>query len=156
MTINIREAKVKDLTALSFLWYELAQMHDEMMKGYDIVDNPRKKWVELMKKNMEEGYFKTFIAEEDEGVLGFVSVSLRRRAPIFKVRDIGTIMDVIVRKDRRNEGIGSELVDRAEKWIKEKGIDMAVLTVAPENYKGVRFWDKRGYETYLLKKMKDL
>ncbi len=156
MTFEIREADEDDLEKMSKLWYELALMHQDMMIEYALVHDAKYEWVKFMEESMKNNSIISFLAEEKGEVLGFVSISLRRRGPIFKLRNIGAIMDLIVREDMRNRGIGTSLVLKAESWIRKKGFHMAVLTVAPENQGAIEFWDKLGYKTYLHKKLKKL
>ncbi len=156
MSIDIREAEERDLLNMSVLWSDLAEMHQEIMKEYTLADNARQEWIKFMEESMEKNNIISFVAEEKGEIIGFISVSLRRRARIFKLKNIGAIMDLTVKKERRHEGIGRSLVLRAESWIRERGFDLAVLTVAPENEGAMKFWNKMGYKTYLHKKLKKL
>ncbi len=156
MGVRIKIACKEDLDEITTLWYELAVMHEEMMEGYDLNDDPCEEWRNLMEKSLKRDDMTTFAAWEQGQILGFASVMLRNRAPFFKEKEMGVIMDVFIRDDRRGEGIGSKLVTMAERWIKNKGIDLAIVTVAPENQGAVRFWSKHGYDTYLLRQRKEL
>ncbi len=156
MVIRIKLAQKDDLDEITVLWYELATMHEKIMEGYDLSENARDEWKELMEKSLKRKDMITLIAWERGKILGFASVMLRNRAPFFKQKDMGVIMDVFVKKERRGEGIGGKLVKRAESWIKNKGIDLAIITVAPENQGAVEFWGEQGYSTYLLRQRKEL
>ncbi len=156
MVIDIKLAREKDLDEITALWYELATMHEEMMEGYDLSEDAREEWKGLMGKSLERKDMITLIAWEKEDILGFASVMLRNRAPFFKQKDMGVIMDVFVKKERRGEGIGAKLIHRAETWIKNKGVDLAIVTVAPENQGAREFWGEQGYDTYLLRQRKEL
>ncbi|MFW6375751.1 MAG: GNAT family N-acetyltransferase [Thermoplasmatota archaeon] len=156
MGINIRKAEKNDIPKLAELWYKLASMHEDMMDGYELSKNPKKEWVEFILNNYDKKSMITFMADEDDSLVGFVTVIIRERPGIFKDTKVGMILDLIVDENKRNRGIGSALVDRAEKWIKSKGVSVGVLTVTPENKNAVNFWEKKGYSTYLLKKRKDL
>ncbi len=155
MSIEIREANKSDLVKMSKLWSQLAEMHQEIMEEYTLADNARQEWVKFMEDSIDNNLV-SFIAEERGEIIGFVSVSLRKRAPIFKFKKIGAIMDLIIKEERREEGIGTSLVLQAESWIRERGFDLAVLTVAPENKGAIKFWENLGYKTYLHKKLKRL
>ena len=156
MDLNLREAEKSDIPKLADLWYELASMHENMMDGYELSDEPKKAWIEFILSNYDKKSMITFMAEDEGSVVGFVTVVIRERPDIFKDKKVGMILDLVVAEDRRNQGIGSALVDKSERWIKEKGVSVGVLTVAPENNGAVNFWDDKGYKTYLLKKRKDL
>ena len=156
MDFAIRPARRGDLDEITALWYELATMHEGIMEGYDLGEEPVKEWKRLMRDCFDRKDMITFVAVEENTVIGFASVILRNRAPFFRDRHMGVIMDVYVKRERRGEGIGTKLVSGAERWIKNKGIDLTTVTVAPENEEGVKFWSKMGYKTYLLKQRKEL
>lgn len=156
MSIEIRTMKKSDIRELSEMWYELASWHENIMEGYELSDSPKKGWREFMKKGLSKENMITFVAEDGNEIVGFVSVVLRRRPPFFKQRDVGLILDLFVKEKRRREGIGSKLIEHTEDWIKDNGVSLAVLTVAPVNHIAVDFWEKNGYDTYLEKKRKEL
>lgn len=156
MSVEIRKAEKKDIDRISVLWYELAKMHEELMEGYELSEKPIKAWKKVMKKNFEKNNMETFIAVDDGEIIGFTNAVLKKRAPFFKIKEMGMIMDVFVKRKRRGEGVGSRLVQEAEDWIRDKDFKVAVMTVAPENKGAVKFWKENGYSTYLLKQRKDL
>ncbi|MBS3817348.1 MAG: GNAT family N-acetyltransferase [Candidatus Thermoplasmatota archaeon] len=156
MSIEVRKAEEKDLDEVVEMWYDLATDHEKMMEGYDLSENARENWKDFVEKGLERNGMCTFVAEDEEELLGFLNVIIRERLAIFKETEIGMILDVFVKEERRDEGVGSKLTERAERWIDEKGVNVAVITVSPENEGGVKFWDDRGYETYLLKKRVEL
>ncbi|MFW5927774.1 MAG: GNAT family N-acetyltransferase [Thermoplasmatota archaeon] len=156
MTVSIRKAEKDDIPKLADLWYKLASMHEKIMVGYDLSEDPKKAWIDFILNNFDKKSMITFIAEEGESIVGFVTVIIRNRPKIFKEPKVGMILDLIVDEDKRNRGIGSSLVDKSERWIRSKGVSVGVLTVAPENKNAVSFWEDKGYDTYLLKKRKEL
>ncbi len=156
MNIRVRKARKEDLYELANLWYELARMHEKIMKGYNLSKDPKKQWLGMMEENIEEENYTTFVAKDNNEILGFASATLRKRASFFSVRYMGVIMDIYIKENRREEGIGSLLVQAAEDWIRRKGVRLAVVTVAPENDIANEFWSECGYETYLLRKRKEL
>ncbi len=160
MPINIREAKKEDLDNVVELWYDLATMHEEMMDGYDLSEDAKDRWKDFVEDGLRREGMCTFVAEEKkeekEELIGFLNVVIRERLEIFEETEIGLILDVFIKRKNRGEGIGSSLTARAEDWIKNKGVETAVITVSPRNEGGVNFWEGRGYETYLLKKRVEL
>lgn len=156
MSVEIKEAKKEDIERIVELWYDLASMHEEMMEGYDLSDDAKDHWKDFIEGGLKKEGMCTFVAKDEEELVGFLNVVIRERLEIFKETEIGMILDVFVKKERREEGIGSLLTERAEEWIKRKGIRVAVITVSPKNEKAVGFWDERGYDTYLLKKRVEL
>ncbi len=156
MTLNIRKAKEDDLDEIVNMWYSLASTHQDMMRGYELAEDCREKWRRFVKDGLKKAGMCTFVAEKQRKIVGFLNVVIRERMSIFEDTHVGMILDVFVKEERRGEGVGTQLTNRAEKWIKEKGVNIAVLTVSPENERAEKFWEEAGYETYLLKKRKKI
>ncbi|MBS3782271.1 MAG: GNAT family N-acetyltransferase [Candidatus Thermoplasmatota archaeon] len=156
MVLDIRKAKKDDLDEIVKMWYSLASTHQKMMRGYELAEDCREKWKKFVENGLEKKGMCTFVAEEGNQLVGFLNVVIRERIGIFEETHVGMILDVFIKKDKRGEGIGTQLTERAESWIRKKGVSIAVLTVSPENKKAVKFWEETGYETYLLKKRKKL
>ena len=156
MSIEIREAEKEDIDKIVNLWYDLAVMHEELMEGYDLSKDAKVHWKEFVESGLKRNGMCSFVAEDKGELIGFLNVVIRERLDIFKETKIGMILDVFIKSERRGEGIGTLLTDRAEEWIRGRGVQVAVITVSPKNEGGVRFWDDRGYKTYLLKKRLEL
>lgn len=156
MTLNIRKAKKEDLDEIVEMWYKLASAHQELMRGYELAEDCRGKWRKFVKDGLDKEGMCTFVAEKDNKIVGFLNVVIRERLGIFEDTHVGMILDVFVKEEKRDEGVGSQLTKRAEKWIKNIGVDIAILTVSPKNERAVKFWEEMGYDTYLLKKRKEL
>ncbi len=155
MPVKIRKVEKKDLPEITEMWYKLATMHEDIVPGYDLSQNAKENWMEFVERGLERENMTTFVAEDHE-LVGFLNVVIRERLNIFEVTDVGMVLDVFVKKERRGQGIGTALLDRAEAWIKNKGVKTSILTVSPKNERAVKFWEDRNYETYLLKKRADL
>ncbi|MFP4000930.1 MAG: N-acetyltransferase family protein [Candidatus Natronoplasma sp.] len=156
MSVGIRKAAKEDLDEIVEMWYRLASKHQEMMRGYELSDDCRDNWRNFVEKGLDREGMCTFVAGKNGDLVGFLNVVIRERLGIFEERHVGMILDVFVKEGKRDEGVGTDLTKRAEEWIKEKGVNIAVLTVSPENEKAVEFWEDSGYRTYLLKKRKEL
>ncbi|MEF8833147.1 MAG: GNAT family N-acetyltransferase, partial [Candidatus Thermoplasmatota archaeon] len=145
MSVEIRKAEREDLNKIVKMWYKLATDHQEMMEGYELCDDSKEKWREFVEKGFEKKGMCTFVAETDNGLVGFLNVVIRERLGIFKEKRIGMILDVFVKERERGKGYGSKLIESAEEWIKNKEVKIAVLTVSPRNEKGVDYWEDKGY-----------
>lgn len=156
MSIEVRELENKDIGQVVDMWYELATMHEEAMNGYDLAEDPKDAWAEFIRNSREKKNMVTLIAEENDDVLGFVNVVIKKRAPFFAERRAGNILDLFVKEEERRKGVGTMLVKRAENWIKGQGVKLANMTVATVNEGAKGFWDGMGYEAYLEKRRKEL
>lgn len=82
---------------------------------------------------------RVLVAEADGEVVGGVRIEATDpdRA---KVSRLG------VREDRKGEGIGSRLLERAETWARDRGCATVWLTTPPEHPHLPDFYRDRGYE----------
>jgi ribosomal protein S18 acetylase RimI-like enzyme len=99
-----------------------------------------RKRVKYAQKNMG----KFFLYLKNEEIIG--QIYLRFYNPGKKDRYVG-IEDLYVRKDSRNEGIGTELIRFSENCAKENGYMKIVLAVNPTyNKQAKRLYERLGYK----------
>lgn len=85
----------------------------------------------------------TLVAEESGTILGFIVADrLHRRR---RERLMGRIITIDVVPESQQSGLGTLLISRAEEVLKQAGCDLAVLEVAVDNEKALRFYKKHGY-----------
>ena len=77
-----------------------------------------------------------FVAEA-AGVLGFVILR--------QVADEAELLDIVVRQDRRREGIGTALLDRAQATAVEAGARALFLEVRASNTPAQAFYRRHGF-----------
>lgn len=84
------------------------------------------------------------VAEEDEQILGYCGA--------VTVLDEGDITNVAVVKNRRNQGIGSMLVDALIRETEKAGVSRLFLEVRVSNESAIHLYGKLGFETSGLRK----
>lgn len=97
-----------------------------------------------------------FLAEDTPNIVGYVKATKTSRSPVYETRLVGEISDVFVKPEYRKSGIGYQLVEKAEEWFRENGLDLAWLKVHSGNELGKDFWERVGYKDYMVEKMKKL
>lgn len=102
---------------------------------------------ELMTQLSEEDVF--LIAQEDSVIVGCVLVSVHTTNNIEKiewsVEKYGEVKELFVDIEYRSKGIGKELVQAAEEYVKEKGCDAMFIEVFLPNTLAKKFYEKIGY-----------
>ncbi len=87
-----------------------------------------------------------FVCETAErAIAGFVAVRVDRAPPILVEIERAEITDLMVREDERRGGIGKALVDRALRWVRDRGLDRCEVRVASLNPEGQGFWRALGF-----------
>lgn len=78
------------------------------------------------------------ICEKDKEIIGIMRVLTDTKSAI--------IYDFVVRKIDRNKGIGTKLINRVIKALKEIGINKICLTTDPRNPWLVKYYEKLGFK----------
>lgn len=90
--------------------------------------------------------FKTFVAEQEGWVLGFVSVPMRR--------GVGEIGLIAVDERARGQGVGSLLLKSALDWMGSCGLQRCVAKVRPDNTAAHRLFTTVGFERVGIRQRK--
>jgi ribosomal-protein-alanine N-acetyltransferase len=88
----------------------------------------------------------TWIAVEGEAIVGFL---IAHRG----LGKVGHIVTIDVIESRRRGGIGSRLMDAAEAWARQHGLESISLETAEDNLAAQRFYAAHGY--YQVAKRQD-
>lgn len=60
----------------------------------------------------------------------------------------GVVQNIYVRPERRGEGIGTALLERAESMLAAAGVDVVTLDAMAENEAARRFYRRHGYDVH--------
>ena len=80
----------------------------------------------------------TWIAVEGETIVGFL---IAHRG----LGKAGYIVTIDVIESRRRGGVGSRLMDAAEAWARQQGLESVSLETAEDNLAAQKFYAARGY-----------
>ena len=105
--LNIRGAKIEDFNSIMILTKEL---------GYEITEIEVKNKLDRINNNETE---KVLVAEYDQ-VIGWMHLSL---VEPLESKSFVEIRGIVVKKEYRNRGIGTELISNAEEWADEMGCE---------------------------------
>jgi ribosomal protein S18 acetylase RimI-like enzyme len=143
--MKIRKATPKDAKAIEIMLDKLAKegisLHRGALKkqtaGWETV-----KSVAKIRKQMKSKRFIYFVAEKDKKIIGFIGGELMR-AP--KTTE-GYASDLYVYPEYRKQSIGKKLMAEFAKWTKSRGCNWMSLLVYTRNKKGIKFYEKLGFE----------
>jgi ribosomal-protein-alanine N-acetyltransferase len=84
----------------------------------------------------------TWVAEAGEEIVGFLIANQRPS------QRLGHIITIDVVKTWRRRGVGQVLMDAAEQWARQQGLEAIALETAEDNLAAQRFYAGRGYKKY--------
>lgn len=130
---------------------ELDQIHSDYREKMAIID---------LKKVAEENG-KCFLAVENNHVIGLIMGTI----PIYNEFDYldykcpkrGEIIELIVSKHARSNGIGQSLINKMENYFKQMGCEYILIDVFAYNENAIKFYEKHDYHTRMyvdIKKIK--
>ena len=99
-----------------------------------------------------------FVAEEDNEVVGFISLWIEvdpEAALAVKNHTYMYISDLVVLLQYRNRGIGEALMKKAEELTASKDIEHIKVYVLAKNTKATNFYHKAGYRDYEIGLIKE-
>lgn len=103
---------------------------------------------------------KTFVAIDRNKVVGFVSGFVQeygeRDKLDYSCPTKGIIAELIVNKNSRTNGVGTELLKHIENYFKSIGCEFVQIDVFAYNENAKRFYYKNGYEDRMITVFKQI
>ncbi len=84
-----------------------------------------------------------FVAEADGDIVGMVGAYMAYSLEFSGM--YGRLTTLIVEESRRGEGIGKQLVEGIESWLKRQGAILCVVTSSSRRSDSHRFYENNGY-----------
>jgi len=142
--MEIEPAALDDLDALVEGWVTLAREQREHGSHLRAEPNRETMRESLAQSVVDDG---VLVARDGGEVVGFVTFEIERgRLEATVTR--GVVPYLFVVPDRRDEGVGAELLDAAETRLVERGADVVSLDVMADNEAARRFYRRHGYGPY--------
>ena len=83
------------------------------------------------------------VARQDDKIVGFVGMKI--------VIDEADVMNVVTKKDKRNLGIGTALLQELINIAKLQNINKLTLEVSKENQTAIHLYEKLGFKTIAMR-----
>jgi ribosomal protein S18 acetylase RimI-like enzyme len=147
--MEIREFDAsRDLPAIRECFIELHEFERRLAPGRSAGDQIADAYLDLMFRRCREFEGSVLVAEEVDGILGFVTIWARYRStePDDDPAEHGYISDLVVTATRRGAGIGRALLRAAEARARAAGAQVVRLSVLAENHAARAFYRDEGFE----------
>jgi ribosomal protein S18 acetylase RimI-like enzyme len=143
VTVRVRRAGGDDLPALLELFGELDRLQREWR-----VFTPRPGVTDEVSGKYREALSHrdvlVAVAEDDSDVVGMAVGEPRTPSRFSDERSL-EVSGVIVREDRRREGIGRLLMQEAVRFARERGLGWVTLHTFSPNRAAMEFWEGLGF-----------
>ena len=98
----------------------------------------------ILKQELENGKSKYFVAKQENEIVGFAGILL--------IIDQVNIMNIVVKKDKRNIGIGSLLLEEIIRYSKIHNATSITLEVNEKNIPAIKLYKKYGFKQVGLRR----
>lgn len=98
----------------------------------------------ILKQELENGKSKYFVVKQENEIVGFAGIML--------IIDEVNIMNIVVKKDKRNLGIGSSLLEEIIRYSKIHNATSITLEVNEKNIPAIRLYEKYGFKQVGLRR----
>lgn len=148
MTIRVRRASADDLPALLGLFEEL----DDLQRAWRVF-TPRSRLADEIAATYRQALTRgdaVVVVADDAGVpvgMTFGEAVTPSRSSDERALELS---GVIVRRDRRREGIGRLLVTEACRFAREQGLERLTLKTFDPNREAMAFWEDLGFVPRLV------
>lgn len=98
----------------------------------------------ILKQELENGKSKYFVAKQENEIVGFAGILL--------IIDQVNIMNIVVKKDKRNFGIGSLLLEEIIRYSKIHNATSITLEVNEKNIPAIKLYKKYSFKQVGLRR----
>lgn len=133
------EEKSKNIQIIPMTLDDFEQISDDFSINFDSFWNPS-----ILKDELTCAHSHYLVAKNLQEVIGFIGIK--------HMLDEADIMNIVVRKDFRNQGIGTLLLENIITLCKELKLAYLTLEVNEENYSAIHLYKKFGFEEVGIRK----
>ena len=140
----IRKAVLNDIPSISLLYREQFKEMAELIPDFIKIGDQSKEFLENTISNENSDIL---VCEIDDIIIGFILLQAKQRpdSSFIVPGKYCYIMDLIVTEKYRNNGFGTELMNSAKIWAKEKDCGFINLEVLTNNPKAIALYEKLGF-----------
>ena len=148
--IQIRLATTSDISAIMGLWQDLMTFHLPFNSFFELGLDAAEKFRAYLSSNIQNTEkAHVFVAVVNNQVIGYMMGVIHATAPVFKIDQVGEIMDAFVTTECRRQNLGERLYNELKTWFKLQKVDRVDVSIAAGNPLSSQFWKKMGFKPLL-------
>ncbi|MHB9908921.1 GNAT family N-acetyltransferase [Clostridium botulinum] len=156
--MNFRKANANDVNELVLLFKNLQAIHGKNVTNIfnkNIDECILKEYINNVILNEDYNFY---IVEDKKKIIGAIEVItiIEKDNPVLKSREYALIDKLVVDNYYRGYGIGSKLIEYAEKDLKSRGIKEIEIYVWEFNRGALNLYEKKGYKTICRRMTKSI
>lgn len=142
-------ADAQDLLAVSFQTFEEAFKADNNPENYELYVK-KVFTLEVIKEELayDKNIFFFLMENGTRNIIGYLKLRWDRSEEFFPKAQALELQRIYIKKNYWNGGYGKMLLDFTETYARYNGFDWLWLIVWSENEKGVRFYEREGWEKF--------
>ncbi|MHA1667611.1 MAG: GNAT family N-acetyltransferase [Candidatus Heimdallarchaeaceae archaeon] len=149
--IEVRKGKYDETKEITALWIESILWHSTFDNDFELDKDGKRNFEFVLKTAIADNSQEVYVAEKSGRIVGFLYGYIKNQTGFFKRRKVAHISDIVVKKEFRNQGIGSALFEKFEReFAFEHQAEDMTLFVHVKNEKAIEFYKKIGFEIKLL------
>jgi GNAT superfamily N-acetyltransferase len=103
------------------------------------------RWAEYITNKLNDPAFSVLVADAGDQLAGYVVATIADYPPISTIKSYGFLQEIAVREECRRAGIGQQLYEAAEVWLRERGVSQIEVKVDVANPVAREFWGAAGF-----------
>ena len=146
--ISVRPAAEADIPFILPILVEIEGQHVDALPRV-FRPNPHSERVKMLGEIMADQSSALLVAEQHGEVVGYINLAVKEVEDnaVLVPRRYVKIRDLAVSKKHHRSGAGSALMQAAERWARERGVDTLELSVWEFNRGALAFYQEMGYST---------
>ena len=149
--MTIRQATDSDFHALMDLKMLCKEEEFRLSANLRPPHETREHYARYLRQHLEGSGSAVFVALDDGRLVAMIQAKIYQAIPVMKVAQTGYISNLYVLEPYRRKGIGTQLVERAVGWLRERGAGVVSLEIHVANRAAIDLYRKAGFEDYTVK-----
>jgi ribosomal protein S18 acetylase RimI-like enzyme len=146
--VDVHPGDVENLVPLEL---EYMQYHSDLDDYFDFTDDMSKKWRQyILKEVLPDKAQKIYAAVVANKFIGYIDGQISQRAPIYKIKLVGSIGTIFVQPEFRKRGIATALALKLMDWFTKNQVRYIEHPISSRNEPSLSFWKKLGFEDYMV------
>lgn len=147
------------------------EIKDLLVELQEHISNIDKEGYNILTPQYREDYFdetmeevrkyqgKIYLYQENQKIIGLIIGLINNEAECdssFKAPKRGRISELVISKNARAKGIGTNLLEKMENYLKKVGCEDILIGVFGYNDKAISFYKKNNYHTRMIEMTKKI